>query len=175
MVNCLCGKSVVSFVALSQHARRCELADREFLFWVKVDKSPRPDGCWIWLGARSLSRYGTFVWENGSRINAHRAAWIFTNGQIPDGMDALHRCNNGHLGCVRPDHLYLGTDKENTRDKIAAGWNPRTDSSRLAPEMVRAIRELKGKRSSSETGHEFGISYRQVAKIWARHSYKDVP
>lgn len=89
-------------------------------FWAKVVKPEY--GCWIWQGARSVSNYGTFNFM-GTNINAHRAAWIITHDfeVPPPGIDVLHTCNKGHIGCVTPAHLYLGTDKENTRDRILAG------------------------------------------------------
>lgn len=174
IATCPCGETFRNFLGLALHGRRCDKVTHEVRFWAKVDKSPRPDGCWIWRGARSLSNYGTCSWY-GTNINAHRGAWMLTHGSIAPGLDVLHRCNNGHIGCVRPDHLYLGTDLENFRDRIAAGKPfDAKDRRLLPPEKVRAIRSLKGKASSSEVAKQFGMSYRAVAKIWARHVYKSV-
>jgi hypothetical protein len=113
-----------------------KLAER---FWAKVDKSPHPLGCWIWTACRStVTKYGTFSYK-GSNINAHRAAWLLTNGPIEQaGMDVLHTCDNGIGGCVNPAHLYLGTDKDNVRDKLAA-WR---QNASVTPEQVRQIRRL---------------------------------
>jgi hypothetical protein len=93
-------------------------------FWEKVAKS---DGCWLWTGGCSNTGYGAF-WLKGQTINAHRIAWLLTSGPIPDGMDVLHRCDaNYSVGdrsyrrCVRPDHLFLGTDKDNMADMVAKG------------------------------------------------------
>jgi hypothetical protein len=83
-------------------------------FWDKVSKG---DGCWLWL-ANAPTSYGMF-WNGQRNIYAHRFAYEATYGEIPPGMCACHRCDNPK--CVRPDHLFLGTRKDNTRDMIAKG------------------------------------------------------
>ncbi len=56
---------------------------------------------------------------NGRRLIASRAAWEMVNGPIPTGMFACHHCDNPP--CVRPDHLFLGTPKDNTEDMLRKG------------------------------------------------------
>jgi hypothetical protein len=77
-----------------------------------------PDGCWEWSGAKTTAGYGEFK-RHGRHHYTHRASWIAHNGPIPAGMFVLHRCDNPP--CFRPDHLFLGDDLANTRDKIAKG------------------------------------------------------
>lgn len=80
-----------------------------------VDKTGE---CWTWKGCRDNKNYGQVRW--GGKIQlAHRVSWEIHNGPIPKGMNALHRCDNPP--CVRPDHLFLGTLSDNTRDCIAKG------------------------------------------------------
>jgi hypothetical protein len=87
-------------------------------FWSKVE---RTDGCWKWLGQIAGNGYAAFSMHNRLR-SAHRVAWEFTNGPIPDGMWVLHHCDNPL--CVRPDHLFLGTVVDNNRDTVAKRRNP---------------------------------------------------
>ena len=75
-------------------------------------------GCWIWMRALTRSGYGQLTYLN-RHMEAHRASWITHRGEIPDGLGVLHRCNI--RSCVNPDHLYLGGQKENVADAIAAG------------------------------------------------------
>jgi len=96
-------------------------------FWAKVRKGK---GCWTWKGARSsVTRYGMFSY-NGHNIHAHRAAWLIVNGPIESSrIFVLHRCFNGHQGCVRPSHLYLGGYKENGADMVASGRSTKGERS----------------------------------------------
>lgn len=86
--------------------------------WANVDKS-NIDGCWVWTGAITSGGYGHFHHRSTGLIRSHRASWIVANGEIPLGLFVLHRCDN--RPCVRPDHLFLGTKKDNTQDMMAKG------------------------------------------------------
>lgn len=82
---------------------------------------PEPNsGCWLWTGRYGNNGYGTFGGgRKGERTGAHRLVWEITNGPIPDGLFVLHRCDV--RGCVNPEHLFLGTAKDNTQDMMAKG------------------------------------------------------
>jgi hypothetical protein len=59
-------------------------------------------------------------------MTAHRASWIIHNGKIPNGLFVCHKCDNKK--CVNPDHLFLGTQKDNMKDKISKGREARGKS-----------------------------------------------
>lgn len=90
-------------------------------FWSKVDKSGE---CWNWTGARTAPGWHGMFASDATRagrtmVLAHRHSWALANGPVPDGLNVLHRCDNA--GCVRPDHLFLGTHSDNMRDRSAKG------------------------------------------------------
>lgn len=86
---------------------------------------PEPNsGCFIWMGPQLTARkgYGNFLC-NGVQTRAHRAAWQFYKGEIPDGLHVLHRCDTPI--CVNPGHLFLGTQQDNMKDKRRKGRAPK--------------------------------------------------
>jgi hypothetical protein len=89
-------------------------------FWSKVQKS---DGCWLWTGATTPDGYGKIGADRrsttGSQPRAHRVSWTLHCGPIPEGMEVLHKCDNPP--CVRPDHLFIGTQRDNVMDMQAKG------------------------------------------------------
>lgn len=85
-------------------------------WWAFVDI--RGYGCWEWTGGRNGRGYGVFHYQGRTRI-ATRAYFTLTQGPLPRGVCVLHRCDNPP--CVRPDHLFLGTHKDNTADMQAKG------------------------------------------------------
>lgn len=113
----------------------------ETRFWATVEKT---NGCWPRGGYHDRDGYGQ-IKPSGSRspIGAHVASWIIHFGAVPDGMFVCHHCDNPP--CVRPDHLFLGTAEDNTKDRLTKGRGPLGDRSgrRLYPERW-AERQARG-------------------------------
>ena len=88
-------------------------------FWPKVQRT-LDDTCWEWQGYRGADGYGRFrVATRGAPALAHRFAYETAFGPIPPGLLVCHRCDNPP--CVRPSHLFLGTQQDNIRDCSAKG------------------------------------------------------
>ena len=79
------------------------------------------DDCFIWVGSIKNNGYGMFKTLSKKWVNAHRYSYMLFNGKINDGLCVLHKCDNRK--CVRPDHLFLGTKKDNTADMILKNRN----------------------------------------------------
>lgn len=102
-------------------------------------------------------------------IYAHRLAWELVHGPIPEGMCVLHHCDNP--ACVRPSHLFLGTQKENVQDMYAKGRQPdlrgeRNPKCKLIDQDVHDIRrgEMLGA-TQTELAELYGITQGYVSKI----------
>ena len=81
---------------------------------------PEPNsGCWLWFGALDgYKKYGCFR-VGKKNLRAHRVSWELYRGSIPKGMQVLHKCDVPP--CVNPDHLWIGTQRDNVNDMIRKG------------------------------------------------------
>jgi hypothetical protein len=157
-------------------------------FEKKVDRSPGlgPNGdCWEWAAGKSSQGYGK-LWVNtglrcGKHIGAHRLAYEFYVGPIPDGMLVCHRCDNPP--CVNPSHLFLGTDQENVQDCINKGRWPKyrpigelNPSATLKEFQVIEILELwsKGNITKGCLAKKIGTTWNIVDSIVERRKWKHV-
>lgn len=140
------------------------LAER---FWEKVDKSGE---CWLWTAALFSTGYGAF--RLGDRqMKAHRVAWLLTQGYEPDGV-LCHECDNPK--CVRPGHLFVGTQADNVKDRDAKGrgaTKERSPHCKLGEKQREAIRQ-EYRRGSREHGVvalsvKFGVGPSTISRIVA--------
>jgi hypothetical protein len=149
-------------VALRPSTRGKNIADR-LAFYTRQTR-----GCWDWIGPKARAGYGRVrvdkIWQL-----AHRAAYELEHGKIPQGMWVLHRCDNP--GCVRPDHLFLGTAADNTADMMGKGRHkpPR----RLKEAEVKDILESSAR--GVTLARKYGVSQSTISSVRRRHTWKHVP
>jgi len=126
-------------------------------FWSKVIKT---DGCWLWTGSKNPHGYGGFRYC-GRLIMAHRFAYEITYRALLPGEKACHRCDNP--SCVRPDHLFAGTQADNLADCRRKGRN----LTKVSDEDVVQIRKLYRPKivPLSKLATTFGITREQVWHI----------
>lgn len=118
--------------------------------------------CWEWMGLQS-GGYGKL--RIGPRKHfAHRLAYEYFVGPIPDGQCVCHTCDNP--SCVNPSHLFLGTHQDNMRDATLKGrMHPR-----LTPDQVQAIRS--DTRRQTVIAEAYGISPTSVSCIKRRKNWR---
>lgn len=129
-------------------------------FWAKVQQTP---DCWLWTAAKNESGYGIFG-VGKATDKAPRISYRLLVGPIPEGTIVCHKCDNPT--CVRPDHLFLGSHKDNHNDAVKknrakapppmGGWNKLS----LPEECV----ALLGTMADTELGRKFGFSKSVIAR-----------
>lgn len=140
--------------------------------WSRVVKG-NPDDCWIWTGQTDDWGYG--VLRMVKKDKAHRVAWRLTFGEIPPGLSVLHRCDNPP--CVNPSHLWLGTAKDNARDREAKkrhvpARGESCGASKLTENAVFAIRACRA--SHAALGRFFGVTADTIMKIRQRKHWRHI-
>ena len=130
-------------------------------FWSHVVKA---EGCWLWaLLPEQGTGYGQFRMKY-KKYRAHRLAWEFTNGPISKGMHVLHHCDVRM--CVRPDHLWLGTNADNVADMLKKGrttWGEFHRSSKLSAKQVLEIRAACG--TQTQLIKRYGVGSAEISRI----------
>lgn len=137
----------------------------ENLFWPFVTKS---DGCWIWEGTKNDKKYGQLPRRKGmKRFMAHRISYELHKGIIPEGHYVCHHCDNPP--CVNPDHLFVGTAKDNMEDMYKKGRHLiKKVCSRLSMDQIIHIRNIKINQpdiKNVEIAKRFGVSKSSISKI----------
>ena len=151
------------------------MAHRTLLrFWKRMNHTE--SGCWEWQGARNPAGYGV-VRVHYKMCRAHRVAYELTHGPIPDGLLACHRCDNPP--CCNPDHLFLGTRKDNNDDRHAKGrtrsgagsrYGEAINTAKLTADDVRAIRaQSVAGTSQMDLARQYPVTQ---SAIWAIVHYK---
>ena len=145
---------------MNKYAQRFKTTEARF--WEKADKT---GDCWLWTSGQNNFGYGQFRLEGRTRA-AHRVAWELTHGPIPKGMCVLHVCDVRN--CVRPDHLFLGTHKDNTQDMLKKGRRDvrgeRNGAAQLCELDVWLIRNIEGQ-TNKAIAEFLDLSQQQVGKI----------
>jgi len=154
-------------------------------FWIKVNKNSGTFGanglfeteCWEWTASLTAKGYGRF-WPIGRRgYHAHRYSWIIHFGKIDDEVNVCHKCDNRK--CIRPDHLFIGTQIENIKDMDLKGRRqpargPSHGNVKLTPGEVLTIRSLWPSTRYCDIARDFNISHGTVMDIVKRRSWKHI-
>jgi len=141
--------------------------------YIDLRSIPEPNsGCILWMAAATKAGYGI-----GSRRNklvyAHRLAWSVKNGPLPEGRVICHKCDNP--GCVNPDHLFCGTVKDNSDDKIAKGRSNRGSRHGMSKLSERDVVEIRHAQGSLRTiANKYGVKPMAIHCIKARKTWKHV-
>lgn len=127
-------------------------------------------GCWLWQCEVHKWGYGV-TWYRGRRHKVHRLLWQLMNGPVPLSLDVCHTCDVRH--CANPDHLWIGTRKENIRDMVAkkrgkAGITHCPRGHAYAGDNVRYDRTHRGCKACNRISHRLRAG-------WSEHEALNTP
>jgi hypothetical protein len=158
--SCGCLKAEKSSSSMKQMrlSQSGSLRDRFFSRFVKLD-----NGCWQWRSHTDKDGYGVLP---GTRknIRAHRLSYEIHTGSIPDEMLVCHHCDNP--GCVNPDHLFVGTQKDNALDALNKGRHyigEKNGRAKLTKENVNEI--LTSSMNGRQLAARFGVSKSTINNV----------
>jgi hypothetical protein len=123
----------------------------------------RESGCREWIGATVWNGYGRIAFKGANR-RAHRVSWVVSRGDIPAGLYVLHSCDNPK--CIRVEHLFLGTAKDNAVDKSKKGRCPKTRENKLSKEDVQRI--LESPLTVTALAHKYKVRSSHISMIRIR-------
>lgn len=162
---------------ISGHQFNKTLAQR---FWEKVIVVDDENSCWLWVGGKTIEGYGRMKGGDGRRNElSHRVSWTLHYGEIPEGMLVLHRCDRP--SCIRPHHLWLGTDQDNMSDRDRKGRQaqPRGEKSgkaKLTDPQIIAIRQRRKEGWTYKMiADEFNMHETNASNICNKRTWGHVP
>jgi len=153
------------------------------MFYSKIDL-PDNNGCLNWNGAKDRKGYGLCSLKGYKNRRASRLAYEFEIGRIPNGLMVCHKCDNP--ACVNPEHLFLGTAKDNTNDMVKKGRGnfkkgirfehaPFRPNSKLNEIQVRDIRKrIKDGETMVSLSKVYGVSDRTINNINSGKLWPDI-
>lgn len=136
--------------------------------------------CVLWPGGKTGNNYGVITYQTGYQIHAHRYAFLFTFGFLPNGLCICHRCDT--TLCINPFHLFAGTQKDNiadmhrkNRDKHRGSKGSDNNTSIYSAEQVLEMRRMfaAGIRVC-EINKKFGGAYQSVWLIVRRRNWSHI-
>lgn len=147
-------------------------------FWDRVHNQLRltDNGCHEFTGHKDKCGYGRI--RNGNKlVRIHREKWSFYNGKIKDGMCVCHKCDNP--SCVNIDHLFIGSQKDNMRDRANKGRydlrGEKNPSSKLKASDIIIIRNrIANSESCYKIARSYSVTGETILNIKNGRSWKDV-
>lgn len=158
-------------------------------FWSKVNKdgptmAHMTTPCWVWTAYADRKGYGRLQYGGNPSAIATRVSWRLAHGTGAGGLMVCHRCDNPP--CVNPDHLFLGTARDNIHDMHAKGRQADvaltrhigedSGAAKLTDNQVREIRAAYSAGAATQVAlaARYGVTQGSVSKICRRATWTHI-
>lgn len=158
------------------HSKRESSEQVACRFWDHVCPEPNT-GCWLWTGCSFHYGHGAFS-VAGKNLKAHRVSWFICTGNDPLDLCVCHKCDTP--ACVNPDHLFLGTQRDNTHDMFAKGranipYGDHHPNAKLTSDRVVEIRRrLAAGETHEKISASFNVTKGLISQIHRRKIWNHV-
>lgn len=135
---------------------------------------PEPNtGCWIWMNFCNPKGYGMFHVISGKSMRlSHCVSHELFKGEIPKGLLVCHHCDNPF--CVNPEHLFLGTNLDNIKDKVRKGRQLNKNLKLSNQDAIEMVTRFKNGENATDLAEEYGIYRATVYSIAYGKSRKNL-
>ena len=146
-------------------------------FWSWVDKPDEKSACWRWAGATGRSKwgYGHLSVDGVSRL-AHRFSWEIHFGSIPSQLVVRHTCDNPL--CCNPNHLLLGSHRDNMNDRQNRQRQARGERHGHAKLTKRDVKDIRSRAHMGEAHSKIAVDYEisvgTVSNIKTSHTWSHI-
>lgn len=151
--------------------------DFEKRFWERISGLSITE-CWNWTASKKKDGYGQVKFEGRMQLS-HRISYSLAIGKIPTGLKVLHHCDNPP--CCNPFHFFLGTDADNSADKISKGRDRHAVGSKVAQSKFTEAQVLEirashvpYKNSANKIAKQLGVHKSSIEKILQRITWQHV-
>jgi hypothetical protein len=129
-------------------------------------------GCWIWMRSLDKDGYGIHYYK-GNKVSAHRKSYQLFNGEIPEKYLVCHKCDNP--SCVNPNHLFIGTCKDNAQDALKKKRNYiGSKNSKAIINELNVIEIRNSKLSNKELANKFCVSVYVIKYAKKKTSWRHI-
>lgn len=134
--------------------------------------------CWEWDGACDKDGYGVMGIKRGKQYRVPRVSYTEFVGEIPEGMLVCHKCDNRK--CFNPDHLFIGSPRDNTLDMVSKGRkaSKRGSGHKMSKLVEKDVVDIRNARSSGESlaslASRFGVTFQHISNIAKRKTWRHI-